>query len=83
MQSTNTGLSPPDRIGFDELRRRVRNLARDVVRLTWKWRWVWALGIAGLIAFNSFFMLGINISPSLPERACLIHKREHSLSRGY
>ena len=82
MQSTNTGLRPHPRISFDELSRRVRWLASDVMRLIWKWRWVWALCIVGLIAFNSFFMLGINISPSLPERAFLIHKREHSLARG-
>ena len=82
MQSTNTGLRPHPRIGFDELSRRVRKLALDVLHSIWKWRWVWALCIAGLIAFNSFFMLGIYISPSLPERAFLIHKREHSLARG-
>ena len=82
MQSTNTGLRPPDRIGFDELTRRVRKLAIDVLHSIWKWRWLWALGIAGLIAFNAFFMLAITISPSLPQYAFLVHKREHSLARG-
>jgi conjugal transfer pilin signal peptidase TrbI len=82
MQSTNTELRPPDRIGFDELTRRVRKLAIDVLHSIWKWRWLWALGIAGLIAFNAFFMLAITISPSLPQYAFLVHKREHSLARG-
>jgi len=82
MQSTNTGLRPPDRIGFDELTRRVRKLAIDVLHSIWKWRWLWALSIAGLIAFNAFFMLAITISPSLPQYAFLVHKREHSLARG-
>jgi conjugal transfer pilin signal peptidase TrbI len=59
-----------------------RKLAIDVLHSIWKWRWLWALGIAGLIAFNAFFMLAITISPSLPQYAFLVHKREHSLARG-
>ena len=80
--NVQTGFRPPDRIGFDELSRRVRKLAIDVLHSIWKWRWLWALGIAGLIAFNAFFMLAITISPSLPQYAFLVHKREHSLARG-
>ena len=84
MQSTGSDFTPGPGPGLsvNELSARARRLSIDVARSIWKWRWAWAIGVGALMAFKAFFMLSIIISPSLPEHAFLVHKREHVLSRG-
>lgn len=69
-------------LSSEVLSARVRTLSIDVACSVWKWRWAWAFGVAGLMAFKASFMLSIIISPSLPQHAFLVHKREHVLARG-
>lgn len=65
-----------------ELFAKFMNLANKLFESMLRWKWLWLSFLSALLVFNYFFTLGINVSQSLPESLFLIHKNDHSFSRG-
>lgn len=47
-----------------------------------RWWMAWAALIAGILVFNAFFKVGVNVSPSLPGHVYIIIKGDRDIKRG-
>lgn len=48
-----------------------------------KWWFVWVLSLSAVYVFNLFYMIGFNISPSLPAKAFIVERNSTPLKGDY